>query len=161
MFHLCAHYFSITHTIWLPLWSLQTLLNSSNSYSCKFALLICKRSMNLVPFRKVTITGGAKTFIQCNVYFVRILKQVGKYSGVMVLNATFNNISVISWRSVLLMEETGVPGENHRPVASHWQTLSHTVVSSTPRHEQGSNSQVEHTYMSYDIFWFLKITLCG
>jgi hypothetical protein len=32
----------------------------------------------------------------------------------MVLNATFNNISVISWRSVLLMEETGVSGENHR-----------------------------------------------
>jgi hypothetical protein len=28
-------------------------------------------------------------------------------------NATFNNISVISWWSVLLMEETG---ENHRPV---------------------------------------------
>ena len=48
-------------------------------------------------------------------------------------NATFNNISVISWRSVLLVEETGVPGENHRPVASHWQTLSHNVVSSTPR----------------------------
>jgi hypothetical protein len=31
----------------------------------------------------------------------------------MVFNATFNNISVISWRSVLLMEETGVPRENH------------------------------------------------
>jgi hypothetical protein len=31
----------------------------------------------------------------------------------------FSNISVISWRSVLLMKETGVPGENHRPVASH------------------------------------------
>jgi hypothetical protein len=31
--------------------------------------------------------------------------------------------SVISWRSILLVEETGVPGENHRPVASHWQTL--------------------------------------
>jgi hypothetical protein len=29
----------------------------------------------------------------------------------MVFNATFNNISVISWRSVLLMEETGVSGE--------------------------------------------------
>jgi hypothetical protein len=38
---------------------------------------------------------------------------------VMVFNATFNNISVISWRSVLLVEETGVPGENHQPVASH------------------------------------------
>jgi hypothetical protein len=43
----------------------------------------------------------------------------------MVFNATFNNISVISWRSVLLVEETG---ENHQPVASHWQTLSHNVV---------------------------------
>ena len=29
----------------------------------------------------------------------------------MVLNATFNNISVISWRSVLLVEKTGVTGE--------------------------------------------------
>jgi hypothetical protein len=39
----------------------------------------------------------------------------------MVINATFNNISVISWRSVLLMEETGVPIltiENNRSVAS-------------------------------------------
>jgi hypothetical protein len=31
----------------------------------------------------------------------------------MVFNATFNNISVISWQSVLLVEENGVPGENH------------------------------------------------
>jgi hypothetical protein len=46
----------------------------------------------------------------------------------MVFNVTFNNISAISWRSVLLVEETGGPGENHRPVASHWQTLSHNVV---------------------------------
>jgi hypothetical protein len=44
----------------------------------------------------------------------------------MVFNATFNNISVISW-SGLLVEETGGP-ENHRPVASHWQTLSQNVV---------------------------------
>jgi hypothetical protein len=39
--------------------------------------------------------------------------------GFMVFNATFNNISVISWRSVLLVEETGVPEENRLPVASH------------------------------------------
>ena len=31
---------------------------------------------------------------------------------IIVFCATFNNISVISWRSVLLLEETGVPGEN-------------------------------------------------
>jgi hypothetical protein len=37
----------------------------------------------------------------------------------LVFNATFNNISVILWRSVLLVEETEGPGENHRPVASH------------------------------------------
>ena len=29
----------------------------------------------------------------------------------MVFNATFNKISTISWRSVLLVEETRVPGE--------------------------------------------------
>ena len=40
------------------------------------------------------------------------------------LNATFNNISVISWRSVSLVNEIGVPGENHQPVENHWQTLS-------------------------------------
>jgi hypothetical protein len=54
--------------------------------------------------------------------------------GVMLLNSTFINILVISWRSVLLVKETGVPGENHQSVASHWQTLSHNVVSSTPHH---------------------------
>jgi hypothetical protein len=37
----------------------------------------------------------------------------------MVFIATFNNISVISWRSVLLVEEIRVSGENHRPIASH------------------------------------------
>jgi len=30
-----------------------------------------------------------------------------------------NNISAILWRSVLLVEKTGGPGENHRPVANH------------------------------------------
>jgi len=34
----------------------------------------------------------------------------------MLFNTTFNNISVIWWRSVLLVEEVGVLGENHRPV---------------------------------------------
>jgi hypothetical protein len=37
----------------------------------------------------------------------------------MVFNAMLTNISVLLWRSVLLAEETGVPGENHRPTASH------------------------------------------
>ena len=37
----------------------------------------------------------------------------------MVLSVTFNYISVISWPLVLLVAETGVPGEKHRPVANH------------------------------------------
>jgi hypothetical protein len=36
----------------------------------------------------------------------------------LAFNATFNNISAISWRSALLVEETGVPGENPRAAAS-------------------------------------------
>jgi len=47
------------------------------------------------------------------------VKEYSWFGWFMVFNATFNNISVISWRSVLLLEETGVPGENHRPVTSH------------------------------------------
>jgi len=40
---------------------------------------------------------------------------INGYVSVMVLNTTFKNISVISWQSVLLVEKTGVPRENHRP----------------------------------------------
>jgi hypothetical protein len=66
--------------------------------------------------------------------------------GIIVFNATFNNISVISWQSVLLVEETGGPGEKHRPVASHCQTLSHNVVSSTERFSD----------VYYNIIWITK-----
>jgi hypothetical protein len=53
---------------------------------------------------------------------------------VMVLNAPFNNISVtsISWRSVLLVEYP------EKTIDLLQLTLSHNVVSSTPRH--GSNN---------------------
>jgi hypothetical protein len=45
--------------------------------------------------------------------------------GVIVFYFTFNNI----------LEEIGVPGEYHQSASSHWQTLSHNVVSSTPHHK--------------------------
>ena len=34
-------------------------------------------------------------------------------------NRKMGKISVIAWRSVLLEEEAGVPGENRRPIAGH------------------------------------------
>ena len=41
----------------------------------------------------------------------------------MVFDTTFNDNSVISWQSVLLVEETGV-----QPIAKYWQTLSRNLV---------------------------------
>jgi len=57
----------------------------------------------------------------------------------MVFNATFNDMSVISWQQDLLVEETWVPGENHQLATSHWQTLSHNVEYISP--EWDSTSQ--------------------
>jgi hypothetical protein len=51
--------------------------------------------------KKVRWVGGAGL----SHHYVRV--------RVMVFDATFNNISAISWRFVLLVEETVVPGENH------------------------------------------------
>jgi hypothetical protein len=42
---------------------------------------------------------------------------------VMVFSATFNKIQIYRGGQVLLVEETGVPEENHRPAVSHCQTL--------------------------------------
>jgi hypothetical protein len=46
----------------------------------------------------------------------------------MMFTATFNNILVISWWSVLLVEATGVPGEIHRPVPSHFFFKSVDII---------------------------------
>ena len=50
-----------------------------------------------------------------------IIEKYGKGVLLLLFNATFNDISVISWRSVLL--ETGVDRENHQPAASQWQVI--------------------------------------
>ena len=60
----------------------------------------------------------------------------------MVFITTFNNISVISLRSVLLVEETIVPGETTDLSQARDKLYHHNVVSSTPRHECGSNPQL-------------------
>ena len=46
------------------------------------------------------------------------LRHIAQVRG-MGFDATLNNISAISWRSISLVEETGVLSENHLPVASH------------------------------------------
>ena len=97
---------------------------------CPFVLFLLAIVLSVLRYTDSDYPFGIFTLlIQENVWF-------------MVYNAPFNNISVISWRSVLLMEETWLPCENSWPVESHWQTLSHNVVSSTSCHEWGSNSQL-------------------
>jgi hypothetical protein len=103
-------------------------------------------SMSLSDWQREAVLWTAVSNIPFFKNFL-VLKMFCKYVFLsyiwfMLFNATFNNISVISLWSVLLVEESGVLSENHRPVQSHWQTLSHNVVSSTPRHEWCSNSQL-------------------
>jgi hypothetical protein len=61
----------------------------------------------------------SKDQISVHLYYEIIYMYCNLRVRVIVFNATFNKIVTISWRSVLLVEETGVPGENHRPAPSH------------------------------------------
>jgi hypothetical protein len=46
----------------------------------------------------------------------------------MVFNITFNNISVLSWQSVLLVEETGIP-EKTTDLSQVTDKLNHILIS--------------------------------
>ena len=72
--------------------------------------------------------------LSCSWSFLILLKRVYIIGMVrfMVFNATFNTISVISWRQFYWWRKTEYPEkttdlskvtdrENHRPVESHWQ----------------------------------------
>jgi hypothetical protein len=63
-------------------------------------------------------------------------------SGTVPAYATFSNISAISWRPFLVVEEAGVPGENHRPWASNWLTLSLAAASRVHLYNQSINQSI-------------------
>ena len=46
----------------------------------------------------------------------------------MVLNATFNNVSAISWQLVFLVQKTRVPGENHKPATGGDKSNYHMIT---------------------------------
>ena len=73
----------------------------------KFTMETLKSSL-VVKFRSQSYLSFKQ--MQCNSEIMEFVITMFRF---MVFNATFNNISVISWLSVLLMEKSG---ENHRPV---------------------------------------------
>ena len=62
-------------------------------------------------------SDGKMSFVFHSIAIIKV------WFGFMVFNATFNNISAILGRSVVLLEETGMPGENHRSAPSYCQTI--------------------------------------
>jgi hypothetical protein len=119
LLHLCWFYFtdeSSSHDKCERI--LKVTINIINP-NLSFLLLVSKKAVFIFIWQKIRFP----IWPDCCVY-----KEKGLWVGVMVFNATFNNILVTSWRSVLLVEEIGVPGENHQPAASHWQTDCKVVV---------------------------------
>ena len=89
---------------------LDSLINAPDRKECMKREVLCEtRAGNSCFLVTVSNFGKLSYNLDCVCFFVCS----------MVFNATFSNISVISWQSVLLVDENGGRGENHRAVASH------------------------------------------
>jgi len=77
-----------------------------------FIIIINNNILTYIKLRHTDIQRYS-AYLMCNYCRVRV----------MVFSFTFNNISAKSWRSVLLVEETGGPRKNSRRAANHWQTF--------------------------------------
>ena len=93
----------------------QPMSNKDSSVCKRFLHSEIRQKVWFVNIRMLLMHAGSKTVVSLIEGLV--------WFRFMVFNATFSNISVISWRSVLLVEETW---QNHQP-ASRWQTLSHNT----------------------------------
>ena len=75
-------------------------------------------------------------------------------AGVMGFNATFNNISVISWWSVFLLEETGERRRKPQNYRKSLTNFSHNIVSSTPRHGHNNVMKLDiHSSVKQSIYF--------
>ena len=95
--------------------NLSDLRKYSECRKCEKILAIYESLQNAENVKNLS---DLRKYSECRKLYINSSPSALSESSVrdMVFNATFNNISVISWRSVLFMEEIG---ENHRPVASH------------------------------------------
>jgi hypothetical protein len=105
--------------------SLNTLTNLKSLYTCEANL---KHTKN--PWSK-----EKNAFMLQYVYIPIVIcnRQIGPFRGlgIMVFNAIFNKISVISWRSVLLVEETEYPGHAGNIILSYRVTTNIHIFEET------------------------------
>ena len=115
----------------------QIQIKLSNDFICKiFIIQLVKFFLSVIGQRRGTGEGGILYRISheekqyknvCNTIWELLRNKITRMCNhaslmrvrVRVFNDTFNNISIISWQSVLLVVETGIPRENHKPAASH------------------------------------------
>ena len=93
-----------------------------------------KNSHNYYSCINMTIPVKTKEIFSCktNLKILWIYKGVWCLTPLSAIFQSYRGGQFYWWRKL----------EFHWPVASHRQTLSHNVVSSTPRHEQDSNPQL-------------------
>ena len=102
-----------------------------NVYWFLYIVFILCVYYHLILYYKLTVS---KIYVYCKNFEIflhntNINYRTVKIDWFLVFNATFSNISAISWRPILVVEEAGVTGENHRPWASNWSTLSFAAAS--------------------------------
>jgi hypothetical protein len=85
-------------------------MNNHWMFSLNFVLIGYQRSY-LKNFFKLFFAQVTKSFESKHELVVTDI--IDLRVRVVVFNATFNNISAISWQSVLLVEKNGVPEKKH------------------------------------------------
>ena len=109
-----------TEQQWLLLQDVLLKWQHFSDEQVKFSDWLSQKEAILEKFQQSDLSDSDLVITQVKDLKVSLVIQVGLlFVCLMVFNATFNNISVISWRSIVLVEETGGPGENHRPITSH------------------------------------------
>jgi hypothetical protein len=150
---ICWHeeVFTGSHLYRAPVW-IEGLQDWSKSLGAPTKILQRKCTIFILQSISPSVTRVALCS-KDNICTCKILSKIqfSRLIWFMVFNATFNNISVISWRSVLLMEKTGVHEENHQHSTSHIQTFSRKVVISIPRQDCKSGFQTHN--ISGDRHW--------